>query len=843
MKKTRGYSFKLLTLLSTASVSIAPVALMSAAGVLLAPSTAFAINECSPAVDPTVNGATADSYICTGSYVGTGITYTASGPLIITGTNAHLVGPVGINLTATGADTISWNQDAGLITGTHDAVMGVTTATGAITIDTLGITGTSAVAGAQVTYGILASSTSGAITITDGGTINVNSTAALAAQIAAIRASTSGAITVTTNGAVTGRQYGIQTVNTGNGAQTVNANNSVSISTTTGVPVAAIDLANGAGTGAMTVNVGTTTNPGTGTVNGGVGAAIRTTSTGTGAQTINIATGRTVSVGATSTGAINLTGAGAKTITNAGTLTGGNATGVAVLVNTGTNVTLTNSGSMTGRLSLGGATGTTTMTNSGTWTSSGTSAFTTGASTLTNSGTLTVSGASTFTSLETLNNTGTIALGSSTLTSAGTTFTGTGASLITVTVAADGTGGRLNLTNGVVTSGTANLTGIRVSGAGTTDTSVFSATPIVLVDVTGGTALEGDEFVLDTGSTNYADGVISSGGLFGLALTYNGAQQFVLASVPVAGAYEYAPAMHQAVSVWNTTTDAVVGRQADLQEGSDGGVWVRILGEHSNRDFDSAFSTSGTTFDNRTSYSLDTAALVFGFQLGSGAMMDGDYNVGIHGGLVRTKAEFNGTDSTNDMDGVTTGLYGGWNSGIFSLDAVVNANLLSLDHNSAAIDVSTNVISIGGRAEGAWRLPLSGTWAVEPLVAASYVHTDIKEVFPDAYQVTYNDVDSMRVGVGVRLTANGDTSIGTVGFWATGRIWNEFADEANIMIQNTTGGDDFVIDDDMSGQFEELSVGFTLGSADGLQGFISGGSKFQPGIDNYNVTAGLRWAW
>lgn len=841
MKKTRGYSFKLLTLLSTASVSIAPAALMSAAGVLLAPTAALAANECVPVnTAPSANGNTADSYTCTGSYVGTGITYTAQGPLIITGTNAHLVGPVGINLTATGADTISWNQDAGVITGTDGPVMDVTTATGAIAIDTLGITGI----GATVTYGILANSTSGAITITDGGTVNVN-LATGGSQIAAIRASTSGAINVTTNGAVTGRQYGIQTVNTGNGAQTVNANNSISLNTTAGVAVAAIDLANGAGTGAMTVNVGSTTNAGTGTVNGGNGAAIRTTSTGTGNQTINIATGRTVTVGSTSTGAINLTGAGAKTITNTGTLTGGAATGVAVLVNTGTNVTLTNNGAMTGRLTMSGATGTTTMSNSttGTWTTSGTSAFTTGASTLTNAGTLTVSGNSTFTSLETFNNSGTIALGSSTLTTSGTTFAGTGNSLITVTVAADGTGGRLNLTNGTVSTTSSNLTKVRVSGAATTDTSVFSATPIVLIDVTGGATLEGDEFVLDTSSTSYSDGILTSGGLFGLALTYNGAQQFVLTSVPVAGAYEYAPAMHQAISVWNATTDAVVGRQADLQEGSDGGVWVRLMGDHSNRDFDSAFSTSGSTFDTRTSYSIDSAALIFGFQLGSGEMMDGDYNVGIHGGLVRTKTEFNGSDSSDDMDGVTTGLYGGWDSGIFSLDAVVNANLLSLDHNSAAIDTSTNVISIGGRAEGSWHLPISGTWAVEPLVTASYVHTDIKEIFPDAYQVTYNDVDSMRVGAGVRLTANGETSMGTVGFWATGRIWNEFSDESNIMIQNTTGGDDFVIDDDMSGQFEELNIGFTLGSTDGLQGFISGGSKFQSGIDNYNVTAGLRWAW
>ena len=173
MKNSARYSYKLLTLLSSAGVSVAPAALLGAASVLLAPATAFANNECVPiGVDPALNGATADSYVCSGAstYAVTGIGYNTAGPLTLTSSGAMSVGPVGINLIGTGADTITYTSSSGVITGTGGPVFDVQTATGAINLTTTGITGTNI----AVTYGIAAFSTSGAITIADSGTINVN---------------------------------------------------------------------------------------------------------------------------------------------------------------------------------------------------------------------------------------------------------------------------------------------------------------------------------------------------------------------------------------------------------------------------------------------------------------------------------------------------------------------------------------------------------------------------------------------------------------------------------------------------------------------------------------------
>lgn len=830
MKKSRGYSFKLLTLLSSASVSVAPAALFGAVS-LLAPTSALALNDCIPVgVDPAVNGTATDSYVCNNSIATlstTGITYSSSGALIIDGTSAISVGPIGINLTGNGSDSVTWIQTTGVITGTSGPVMDVTTGTGAISITTTGITGTSATAPNQVTFGILANSTSGAITIVDTGTINVGSTSATALQRAAIQATTSGAINITTSGAVTGRIWGIQTANT-TGSTTINANNSVSINTTAGTGLAAIDAVST--TGAQTVNVGGTT----GTINGSNGSAIKLVST-TGSQTVSILAGRTVSANATTPGVIAMSGSGARTITNAGSLSAGN-TGVAVLA-TGTTFSLTNSGTLTGRLSLSGITGASTVTNSGTWTTSGASHLGGAASTLTNSGTLNVNGDSAFTSLETFNNSGTIALGTNTLTLNGGTFTGSGASLVTTTVTATDSG--LLSLPGVTTAG---VTAIRVTGAGITDTSLFSDTPIVLVDVTGGATAEG-HFVLDAGSSNFVNGVlVSDGSLFGRALRFNGDAQHALVSVPTSTAYEFVPALHQTLATWHTTAEVVAGRQADLRAGQNGGMWVRLIGDRTERDFTPSFASDDDTFDFDSGYSLYTGAAVVGFDVLSGESSSGNYVMGFHGGLVRTRLEFNNSETTDDMDGVTLGVYGGMANGPLSFDATVNANLLSLDHNEPTLgDTSTNVISIGGRGEVGYTMNLSEAFYIQPIVTGAYVRTTIDDLFPKAYEVTFDDVESARAAVGMRIGADAGTVMGPVGFWLTGRIWKEFADEANVSI-NSTGATEFVFADDMSGEFEELTGGLTL-DAGSARFFLSAGAQFHDLVDNYNASAGVRWRW
>lgn len=831
MTKSRHKSIKLLALLSSASVSLAPAAFVGAAAVLLAPATALAANECATVgVDPSANGATADSYTCTGTntYLNTGITYVADGNLTMSGTSTLNVGTVGINLFGDGSETITWTQTTGNITGTDNQVMLVQSGTGAINLSLVGLTGTAI----AVEHGMLVTSTSGAINVTTTGTVNVNSNTAGAQQIAAIRTTTSGVTTITTSGSVTGRLYGIHAESTGAGAININANGAVSVNSGA-TPIAAI-YANGV-TGAVTVSVGT----GSGTVDGTTGAAILTDTTGT--QTITIASGRTVSSTASGIATVTLGGAtGTRNITNAGTLSGGSSTGM-VLRADGATLTLTNSGTLTGLLDLDDISGNSTVTNSGTWSTAGDSTFSAGTATLNNSGTLTVSGDSSLTGLDTLNNSGTIALGTNTLTVANAAFNASGASLLTVSVSGSDSG-QLALPGSTVSG----VTNVRVSGL--TDTSAFNADPIVLVDVTGGTTADGD-FILDPASTNFVDDPmlgdsIATTGLFAYTLRFNpDTDQHLLISAPRSAAYEYVPALQEAITAWHTTANLVAGRQADLHAGRNRGMWVRVIGDRTERDYTPSFTNGGNTFDFDAGHTNYTGAVIAGFDVLAGTATNGDYVMGFHGGLVRTRLEMNNSDTTDDMDGVVLGIYGGVTNGPITFDGTINTNLLSLDHNDPILgDTSSNVLSIGARAELGYVWPLSEAFYVQPIVTAAYMGSSIKEIFPQAYEIQYDDVQSARAALGLRIGSPSGGVMGPVGFWLAGRAWREFADEANVRI-STEGAPDFVIVDDLSGDFQELEGGLTLATTDSFTAFVSAGAKFHDEYDNYSGSVGVRWRW
>ncbi len=813
MTKPRGYSIKLLSLLSSASVAIAPAAVIGATSVLLAPSTALAANECAPVAptgtSPSDNGSTADTYICNGTFTASGINYSTDGNLTITGTSALNTGAFGVNLIGNGANTINWSQTTGTISSTvsGDYAFDVDTGSGTATIGLQGVTGSSA--------GML-------------GAVHIRST--------------TGTVSLTTDGSVSGRVYGIFVQHTGgSGTTTINANNAVSINATDGF--AAIYVDNSSSTSATTVNVGT----GSGTVNGSNYSAIRLISNGS--QTVSISSGRTVSAGSsTVAGAIRFEGTGTRTINNSGTLSAGN-NGIAVRATGGTNLTLNNNSgaSLSGTLDLSGLTGSATINNNATWSSSGVTQFNSGTSTvnnnasgawninsstvndldtLANAGTLSVgnNNSASFVNLGAFNNSGTIALGRGTLTANGTTFTASGNSLLTLTIDSNGSG-LLDLSGSTV-SGT---TAVQINAA---DTTAF-ADPIVVIDVTGGTVDESN-FALDS------DLVVSDpGSFFGRTLVYNGAQQFVVMSAPTNLALEYVPALQESLSAWHTTADIVNDRNATNRT-RDRGMWIRVAGDRSERDF--MPTVSGV--DYNASYSTYTGAAVVGFDVLAGSSDSGDYYLGIDGGLVRTRMEFDNSDTTDDMDGVTLGAYGGISKGGLVFDGLFNVNLLNLDHNEPINgDTSTNVISIGGRGEVGYVWNLSESFYVEPIATGAYVKTTIDDVFPTTNEVNYDEIESARLAAGLRIGANAGTVMGPVGFWLTGRLWKEFKDESNVTFKSS-GAPDYVFVDDMSGEFQELSGGLTL-DAGAVDFFIQGGAKFyeHDEYDNYNGSIGVRWSW
>lgn len=841
-----------LSLLAGSSL-VAATIVLSAGGVALTPTAAWALNECVPVgTDPADNGSAADTFACAGSYSATGITYSSAGALTVNATGSMNVGANGLNLTGNGADSVTLTA-TGTITGTGGPVIDVNSALGGagpINITTAGVTGTAS----NVTYGINATSQNGAsISISATGAVNVTSNSAAAQQQSAIRAVTNGAgaINIDTGSTVTGRLRGIEATASGTGALTITAAGVVNAHATAGV--ANIDATTG--TGLLTVNLSDAALIAGFTMSGNGGAAIRTSAGGD--AVINIGFNRTVTANSLSAGILDLTATGATTVNNAGFLgalggTVGNTASVAIRA-TGGAFTLNNDNELMGALDLAGVTGAVSVKNAGTWTARGTSTFGSGESVLRNSGIVVARFATTtFTGLDTFENSGTVEFGidrdaaSHLLSAPGTALVGSGDSQLLMEVML-GTAGQADCSATVVADcfslvggSTSGVTSILVKALGPITTELNTA-GIVLVDVNGGESHAGD-FVLDSATIGYVGdsvygGVISTDGLLGFALQYDeDNQRHYLGSVVPGNRLEYVAALQEVVSIWHTTSDTIAGRQADLRDGDERGFWARASGERTTRDVELSFTASGTDFHELDEYELETATVIGGMDLVSG---DG-FVFGIHGGGVKSKLERATSATTDQLDGVTAGVYGGWwsESGL-TLDGTLNGNFLKLDHDRPVEEVSsTNIISIGARGEAGWKFAVGETFYVQPLTTAAYVRTEIKELFQAGFDASYDDISSLRAALGLRV--GGDA--GAVGWWASGRAWKEFAGEGTLTLG--TIAEDVVITDDLAGEFQELAAGVSLSNAgDTLQGYLSGGAKFGDDTDSYSASFGLRLRW
>ncbi len=801
-----------------------------AAALWLSPQMARADNECVPVgTAPSANGATADTFTCTGAstYTATGITYSSAGPLTVDSTGAMNVGTTGINLTGNGTDNVTFTA-TGVITGTAGPVVDVRTGSGAINITSAGVTGTNI----NTTYGILAeSSGGGAIAISNSGTINVGSSTAGALQQSAIRAVSlggNGNVSVTSTGSVTGRMRGIEARSSGTGTLTVNANNGVSL--LGNAPSAAIDATSG--TGLLTVNIGTT-----GTINSSDGAAVRVNAGGN--AVVNIVAGRTGNVISNVAGyALDLTVAGQATVYN------GSRLGGRINIANDNYVFTNDAGAIWAVLATGS---------------------TLGAGAINNAGTIrfTSNLGSTFPAQETnsINNTVTA---HEVISAHGATFNGSGASLLQMGVRLNGTsqtgcaaltaGDCLDLSGGATTGST------RVQLRFAPAPQLFEPIPgrlqrqtsanpgIVLVDVGGGTSAAG-HFVLDPGSTGYAQdpmygAVLDLGGLLDYALLYDPTrQQHVLATVPTVEAVQYASYVNETLSVWHVTTDAVSGRQADVRNGgATGRVWFRAVNDSTQRDAVPTTTLHGNTFTYNSSNSSWTRAAIFGFDAASSE----NHVVGVHAGFVFGGADFTGSQTSNSTDGATAGLYAGWwqKNGL-SVDAAVNVNVLNLERDVVGLEEqSTDAMTFGARAEAGWRLPLVDAFWLQPLLTVAWAQSDVDALDLKDNHVTFEDVNSLRAALGLRI--GGEIAVADsarIGYWLLGRAWNERSGDGRIAFNMQEGGA-LAIEDDLSGSIREFGLGVSgSNKADTMSAFLSAGAQTSDMADSYNISVGARFRW
>ena len=878
-----------LSLLAGSSLVAAGLSAFAFTATALAPQVALAANECTPVgVDPAANGAAPDAYACSAATYATGITYGSAGDLAVSKTNTGVttVTANGVNLTGSGADTVTWDSSIGGVTGgagTAGPVIDVTSGSGAISITTNTVTANQA----GTTHGIRATSTGGgAITITrSAGAVNNN----VAGGEAAIEAVTNGgAINITTAGATQGRLRGILAQTGGAGSVTLNLGGNVTASNIDGI--AAVDVT--AGTGGVNITLAS------GTINTGAsgpGYAIRAATTGNAVINNTAATigqinfnmpfggsavdfsGVAGNVTFTHAGASNTTGrwlgagdnvfgAGADTLNFLGVghnFLGGRGALAEASIDFGAGADTLN---LVAFLNIGGHTQ-----------DAGTIDFGDGVDTFNLSGVFTSHGG-TLANLEALNLSGTIFIGTANtggtnpnvvwdqadgvaddvLRVHGAAFTGSGDARIVMDV--DISGG--------AQAGCETLTGVAdcldLRGGSTAGVTMLTLNnlsddalqagydPIgmTIVDVGGGTSAP-EHFVLDPsitglGSDTLLGDVIDRPGLFRYALRYDpDTQRHVLVGLPLWELYDYAILSGAAQSIWHMTAETVTDRQTERRGGTEGGsVWMRATGEYTQRDAATAFETLADTFAVDSAYKLYSGAVMGGMDLITGRSGGYDYVLGGQIGYVSSSFDLDNAPSSGRFTGAAGGLYGSVWSNRFFLDTTLNGNFLTLDFVSPGLGSRTNtyLYSFGVQAEGGMRAMFGDSLFAEPLATLGFVRTTFEEISLTGGEVQPDDSESLRAALGLRLGAQVQGQSVNVNWFVTGRAWNEFAGESSGVVRNP--GLDLPFADELSGGFGEAEAGVNLfNDAGTLSGFLTSGVKFKEGYSAVNLSLGARMAW
>ncbi|MCE9648538.1 MAG: autotransporter outer membrane beta-barrel domain-containing protein [Parvibaculum sp.] len=586
---------------------------------------------------------------------------------------------------------------------------------------------------------------------------------------------------------------------------------------------------------------------------------------------------------------------------------GPNPTGLAIDINSATDILVNNGGTIFGRIDfLGGETSLFTNTSSHSWITTGTNYFTNGSDTLSNTSTGLIEaqddtsfdffntlGANDvvqndgefrnvrvgnpvvtrtdFTDLEGFFNAGLINLHDGN-TNAGDQFNlisssgglpsglylASGAAELSVDSRLGGLSSTLMpglLSDSLTIGVSSGVTTVLVADTVAQDKASYNPTGILVVN--GSSAL--GHFILNTGSDYYSAAHVYETttasyrnvldkGLFFYDLLYTPApRQHRLYGVPDAEAFELTRLETAAQSIWYSTSPWL-DRQADLRDtltagGSvTPGLWLKAFGGWASRDTTDAFAVAGYNYTYDIDYDQNTYGAVAGFDVG-GEGVFGEHDailVGLSGGYVDSNVDFNSPTSAT-FKGAVAGLYATYLNGGFYIDATAKANLLKMDYSAptlAGFSASPNVRTYGGQIDTGWRFGES--LFIEPLATLAYARTSIDSFTVLGTGVDFQDADSLRGSLGLRLGGQAKVSQGTlVSASLTGRVWNEFEGQNDVAFHSE--GPDLVLDDDFGGAYSEIGGSINvIGTESGWSGFINGGTKFKSDYTDTSVKVGIR---
>jgi uncharacterized protein YhjY with autotransporter beta-barrel domain len=381
---------------------------------------------------------------------------------------------------------------------------------------------------------------------------------------------------------------------------------------------------------------------------------------------------------------------------------------------------------------------------------------------------------------------------------------------------------------------------------------------IVLIEGASGA----DHFELDPASQYFVQhssaGASLQKGLIAYRLAYDPLEQHhKLVGTLADEAFQSSIYVTTLQNVWRVTTESWFDREHTPRAGLDngltaGGIWGGLTLSRGSRELQGRVNVSSGDVGFNADYDEQVAHLAIGFDVLRGETEASVWNIGLTGGYVHSETRFDATQQKSSLAGFAGGVYGEIQTGDLSVNAMVNLNVLTQSIEAANLGLGehyqlrTTAETLGVRVDSGWKIALSPTIWVQPIVSLSFVTSTLDDIELDrgGHSLAFGHDASTRAGAGLRSVIDTRLAGSKARFTLTGRWWNEFSAENTSSVRIAAADDQVALEDDFGGRF--LEVGSTLEVTDD-SGALSGELMLQGtfGDDYYTMTGGLgvtyRW--
>jgi hypothetical protein len=358
---------------------------------------------------------------------------------------------------------------------------------------------------------------------------------------------------------------------------------------------------------------------------------------------------------------------------------------------------------------------------------------------------------------------------------------------------------------------------------------------------------------------------------------YGGDNVHELRTIGLSSAAHAMPiAVTAAQDIWHETTGVWLDRQADLRMQLNSGmamstadlpmeepvvvetlpgasvtpgVWAKGVGVWAERDAEATIEgPPEVTFD--LSSDQRTYGFIGGFDFGrEGASGDSAFLVGLMGGYLWSKLDFDEAVTDFDFEGPTAGVYATFLSNGFYLDALVKADFLDLEIDGDALapgddDESSDVLNLGARVDAGYQFHFGSGFFLEPQATLAYVNSDFDDVDIFGGTVEFEDGESFRGRLGARIGGVFQTANYAISPDLTVSVWQEFSGDNEATITGFVGPAGFFdVEDESDDTFGEVSVGLSATGQNGWSGFLKGDYTFSDDYNSAAVNGGVRYNW